>query len=220
MPSYVPNSAVELVKRFVRNDRISDPPVWARIRQAASDYIWAAAPWRWTISRLGPIQTTASVSEYPVTLPGDFDYLVDAYLTDGRSTWRSLKPVPLIAGSEHQGEPVRISVSGSVLQIAPAPSVSGWRLYAYYKKTAPPISGSVPGELVMPDCWAWVYETAVLYYAYLYADDVRAGSAQVAINQNGTTIQYTGMRAMLESAVEFMRSREPMLVGQFRSSMG
>lgn len=219
MPVYMPNRAMDVVKRYIRNERIMDLPIWERIRQSASDYIWNAAPWRWTIGRIGPIVTTASVSEYLVeNMPEDFAYLVDAYLTDGKTTWRQLRPVPIIGATEHQGEPVKIAYEDGSLIIAPAPSVSGWRLYAYYKKTPPVTAGWVPGELKMPDYWVWVYELALLTYAYLYADDVRAGSVQVNVAPNGVQIQYSGMLARLEAALEFMKSREPMPVPVARSA--
>lgn len=219
MPSYVPSAALELAKRFVRNERLGDAQVWGRIRQAASDMIWAAAPWRWTIAALNAIPLQPGVSSYGVTFPADFDYIHEAYISDGK-TWESLRPVPALIVPDFSGKPMRVAAvpAQGKIMVAPVPAVAGWTLFVYYKKVPPVVQGNVAGELQMPDCWAWVYETVVLYYAYLYADDVRAGGVQVQVTPNGLALQFSGQRAAVEAAIALMREREPMPLPVLRAS--
>jgi hypothetical protein len=59
-----------------------------------------------------------------------------------------------------------------------------------------------------PDDWYYVYEDLVLYEAYKYADDPRAGDARVQGEEEPT---MTGQLGTAYNGIREMRLREPQL---------
>jgi hypothetical protein len=60
----------------------------------------------------------------------------------------------------------------------------------------------------MDDEWFHVYRDGVLWKAYLFGDDQRAGSVQAASNGQ---ISYSGQLAQFMAGITMMRAAEPML---------
>ncbi len=223
MAIYRPSSAFKLAKTYVKNMPLED--VQVRILQSALNQFWLAAPWRWTVGVFDPVTMTAATNDF--TIPGSPSdaavlYLLRAYIDDGQSQ-KSLTPEAILpAGTTLTGNPNKIAyISGAApkLRINPVLStlVSGTtpRLFAWYKKTAPVITKATmatAGLLVMPDEYAWVYEAGVLYYAYLYADDPRAGGVTIQMAKDGQSAPgYSGQLAVFMDALARLREAEPLV---------
>ncbi len=219
-----PQAAVDYAVKMVKNMPFND--VGFDAAQSASNMIWMAAPWRWTIGALTPVTVTAGVSQVNVTKPSDFVRLDNVWLaaTNGNASSRPLTAVASIPNTVAQQQwPNFVTfVDGGTPMVRfdnnvpPLNAGETWKFYGLYKKEAPLLAAlmTTPGALVMDDAWYWVYETAVLYYAYLYADDQRAGTAQVLQAANGSTqVTYTQQLGAVMAAIQTMRLQEPMLDG-------
>lgn len=219
----IPQDALAFTKELIKSmpfDR-----VWPQVAQDASNYIWTAAPWRWTIGVLSPITLTAGSQEFTVTsAPTDFLRLENSFISDG-SSLRAVKPVSSLPGSATLIRPPNyVSISGitnsTPSQIRfealypPLGNNTTHKFWAWYKKTAPLLADALntPGALIMDDDYFQVFREWVLYYAYRYSDDQRAGGAQVSINSRGERqIAYTGQLAVARASLEELRQQELVL---------
>jgi hypothetical protein len=213
--TYRPIEAFDKVKIYIKSMPLDS--VGVRVLDQTLKMMWMVAPWRWTISDL-PVTTLASdTQDYSLALPSDFLYGYDAYYTDGDDTTRALVIEPALpADLKVIGMPTRIAITGTagstgVLRTAPKPgTLTGtYDIISLYKKISPVFTASniyTAGTQVIPDEWFWVFEEGALYQAYKYADDQRAGSAQV--DPISGRIQYTGQRAIFEAALLQMIARE------------
>ena len=178
--------------------------------------IWNAAPWKWTVGELPSVSVTASSgTDYAVSPPADFQYLVKANLTDG-SLQNELRIVSALPSSQVQiGVPSQIAYRDdeSLLRLAPKPPASfSQSLVMLYKKQPPKITSSnyaTAGAQVFPDSWFPVLQAGVLWMSYQYADDQRAGGATV--NEEGKC-QYTGQLGVFQSLIAEMRRCERVII--------
>lgn len=210
--TYAPNDAFTFAKTMVKSMPLDDVKV--QILDDAAKMIWHAAPWRWTVAAFPDVTVAANTADYTVSIPADFLYLQESYLidegTDG--TPRVLEVLPALSAGTIKGQPSSVSVSGTTLSLYPIQgaikSGSSLKVISSYKKICPKVTSgtaSTAGFLVMDDDWFWVYNSCVLYLAYKYADDQRAGSA--TINSAGQW-QFTGERAVAEANIALMKERE------------
>lgn len=218
--SYRPIQAFDFCKTFVKQMPLED--VDERILDGAHKMMWMAAPWRWTVGSFPSVTLASSTQDYTVAIPADFLYLLDAQVvtTDANNeqTVRTLDVEELLHTDVGiTGNPSKVAVTGTpgqagVLRIQPKTGTlsSGTsKLLGIYKKAATTVTranSSTSGLLGFNDEWAWVYEEGVLYYAYKYADDPRAGDVKV----DGTRYSFSGQRAQFEAALQIMREREKM----------
>ncbi|CAB4142843.1 hypothetical protein UFOVP434_43 [uncultured Caudovirales phage] len=200
---YIKNMPIYRVQTEVLND--------------AARYFWRAAPWRWTLGNLTTVTLVNNTQDYTVTLPTDFEYAVSANLINAEKIPKELEIVPFIPleGTKF-GQPGSIAITGEGAlgnyRFSPVPNgytgtlplLTGSYKRQYTKLTETTIFTA--GSLIFPDVYIDAFRHAVLYYAYKYADDQRAGNIQVA----GKNITYTGQRAEMEAAIEEIRQREPM----------
>lgn len=213
--AYAPNTAFDNAKTYIRKMPLQD--VQYQILDDANKLIWMADSWRWTIGSLPNFNLTSNTQDYTATEPADFLYTTKAYVTDGNKS-QPLRVEPAISTTEvlTGGWPEMISRSGTntfrvfpkVGSLATGDVVTVVQLY---KKTAPLIdvsNAATGGALVMPDEWFHVYFAAVLYYAYLYANDSHAGGPQYNASSKETI--YVGQLGVVMSMIEGMRAREPM----------
>ncbi len=212
-----PSDALTYVTAMVKNMPVMRD-VAPSILQDASDYIWMSAPWRWTVGALTPTTVTVGVQTFNVTSPpADFMRLERAYVTNN-VTSRPVVPVGFLPSAVLiQGQPNFVQyIDGGTPQIRfdtlfPPVGTEVWKFWAWYKKTSPDLltDNGVPGALVMDDEWFWVYNQAVLYYTYLYADDQRAGGSTVMVSPQGQTqVQYNGQLGVVNAAINTMRLGE------------
>lgn len=215
-----PDMAFEYAESMVKLAPLGD--VKADILYDASAMIWTAAPWRWTVAVIAPVTITASTQDIAVTYPTDFMRIYKAYINDAQ-TARELKVVSALPVNTQVGMPnylAKVSATARFDQTYPTlPTGMTPKLTIFYKKNAPAVqnnSGSA-GVLEMDDEWFWVYRHAVLYYAYLYADDNRAGGSTVAVGKDGVPqVQYNGQLGVVHAAINEMRLAEPLLFMPFQ----
>ena len=214
MPTRFPIEALDSALYFVKAvpiDRVGETIV----RRALSR-IWTAAPFTWTVGPGPGFNITAAVGSYDVTYPTDWAYAIKAdYITGPNLAQRELEIVSVIEDDDgYVGQPSKIRFSGpaaleSNVIVSPIPAtVTGIpRVTSLYKRVSPSYSKDTLYTVTVPipDDWFWVFEEAVLYEAYRYADDSRAGEARVQADQ----IIYGGQLGVLHAGLSEMRLREP-----------
>lgn len=217
--TFRPIDAFDYVNAFVKFPNLE--AARPGILDDAAKFFWMAAPWRWTLGYLSALTVTASTSDYTLTDPADFLYIQpnSVYLSEGGSdVGRYLEVVSQIHSTVKVigGQPSQISHPATdTYRIFPKPGTSvtsGTQIIGMYKKQCPVVNESTQytaGRQVFDDEWFWVYRSIVLYFAYLYTDDQRAGGAQVDSKGNAT---FSGQRGIVEANIAIMKMREPLLV--------
>jgi hypothetical protein len=212
-----PNDAFDYAKDFVKKMPLEQ--VQVPILDDINKMLWMAAPWRWTMAVCEPVTIAANIADFSlVSAPADFLYISRAYIWDGE-TAIELSPEPALpSGTDTKGVPNKIAyVAGSTPKFRIHPvlgslnSSKTYKLLVWYKKAAPEITSGnydTAGSLILPDEWFPVYREGVLWKAYQYADDQRAGT--VVMGANGQ-LQYSGQRGTFEAGIQIMRQCEPML---------
>lgn len=222
--AYRPSDAFDYAKVFIKRMPLED--VRVRILDSVHKMIWMAAPWRWTIGALPNLTLLANTQDYTVALPADFMYGVTSFATEANDKApRPLAVEPILPLGGLVGQPSRISFSGTpgtdgtarLLPIPGAvPSPAPIIISQYKKKptTLTPSSIYTDGILVMDEAWAYVFESGVLWQAYLYADDSRAGTTNY---DSRGQYAFTGQRAIFEANLTSMREREKLLTVDVRN---
>jgi len=217
--TFRPIDAFDFVNAFVKFPNLE--AARPGILDDAAKFFWMHAPWRWTLGNLQVLTVTASTSDYTLTDPADFLYIQPAsvYLSEGGSdVSRYIEAVSHIHSTVKLigGQPSQISHPATdTYRVFPKPGTSvtaGTQIIGMYKKQCPAITESTQytaGVQVFDDEWFWVYRSIVLYMAYLYTDDDRAGGAQSDARGNTT---FTGQRGIVEANLAIMKMREPLLV--------
>jgi len=219
MAVFTPGDAYSYALTMVKTMRLSD--IKLRILFDANAYIWQAAPWEWSVGEIAesPLTVTAATVDYTITIPSDFSRLEQVYLTDGANLFKPiavrsrLPAAPTVTGETLECSKVYGAATLRTYPKSPATMpATTQKLVLIYKKVTPNLTASDYASttiLALPDDWFHVYCSAVLYYAYLYADDDRAGSA--TYEPKGDNYRYTGQRAVLEANLQEMRQRLPLL---------
>lgn len=176
--------------------------------------LWMAAPWRWSVGILSPI-SVATGSDQSFSPPADFLYIIRAWITDGQSAIE-LHPEATLPTTNVKGVPNQIAyiASGSLLRINPVPTTlpnSGtWQLLVIYKKISPVLAKTnifTAGTQIFDDEWFHVFKDLVLYKAFVYAGDEKAGS----VNMQDGKLQYTGQLAQAMAGLALMKASEPLI---------
>lgn len=218
MAVFTPNDAFAYAKTMVKSMRLDD--IKLRILFDASSMVWHAAPWPWTLGEIAesPLTVVASTTEYTITVPSDFNHLKYVILTDGDKIFSPIAVRAFLpANSVTTGQTLEIAkVEGQAkVRVYPKPPASmpsaAQKLLMFYKKDCPNLTASDYAStsiLSLDDDWFRVYCAAVLYFAYLYGDDDRAGSA--IYEPKGESYRFTGQRAVLETELQQMRTQIPL----------
>lgn len=212
MSLYSPTDAISYAKIMVKSMPIDTTGSW---RYYATDFIssllWTAAPWKWTIGTLATINVVAATTDYAVTPPADFLYLNKANVSDGNLT-NELKIVSALPATITQiGNPSQVAYldATNTVRVSPKPTTGYTQtLTMLYKKQPPKITAAnygTNGALVMPDAYYPIFTAGVLWLAYQYADDSRAGSCTV--DGEGKR-QYTGQLGIFQGMIAEMRQGE------------
>ncbi len=214
--TYRPIDAFDYVKTMVKNLPLES--VGPAILDRVNKIMWMAAPWRWTLGSFTEVTLASNTQDYVVALPADFLYVVTSWLNEGESG-RPITVVPILPTNVGAvGFPNELAVTGTagvngVARVRPKPgTITGatYKIYSLYKKTAPSITNKnqvTAGVLLFDDEWFWVFESGVLWMAYMYADDARAGTATTDATGRW---QFTGQRGVFEANLSLMKSREKM----------
>lgn len=210
-----PNDAFEYAKSFIKKMNLEDVNV--EILDEVNKMIWMAAPWRWTLGSLPAATLVSNTPDYTITTPSDFLYIFDGYISDGANVFRNLIFEPTLpADVVIKGDTSRIAYMGSNLyRLYPRPgtipSNPGRQMILRYKKQAPVVTNETQytnGFLEMDDEWFWVYNAGVLWKAFLWADDSRAGTIQLVDGK----AQYSGQLAVFRDGIRQMLEREKLPV--------
>lgn len=218
MPStFAPAAALDYAKRMTKNMPIEQ--VGVQILDDTNKMLWMHSPWRWSVGTFPNVTLTNDTQDYTVAIPSDFLYIQNSYVSsDDGSAPRQLYIEPWILPGGKKGNPSRVAlVSGTpgtsgTLRFTPQPGqvpAAGWTAITLYKKQAPILLANninTPGVLVFDDEWFWVYVSGLLYHAYLYGDDQRAGSAQ--IDPSSGKVSFSGQRGVFEANMALMKMRE------------
>lgn len=203
------------VKQKLRKMPLEDVQLYI-LQDAFSDF-WLAAPWRWTVGGFS-LQVTAGTADQPLdSTPDDILYFIDALFTDGQ-TVNSLHVESFLPTVILKGYPNKLwfdSISSpSLLKLSPfpatLPNTSNWYIVTRYKKRVPLLTPSnirIAGTQIFNDEYWQVFKQGLLYYAYLWGDDQRAGSLTFADGK----MQATGQLGLYLYSVQQMREREPLL---------
>lgn len=207
-----PQDAIDYCKKFIKNMPLEQ--VQIEIMDQVNKIMWMAAPFRWTVGTLSAISLASNTQDYTLAPPADFLYLLRAYISDGTTTPRELDVEPTLpADVKIVGDPTRLSYVGSnTFRTSPKTGTlisPTQQIISFYKKIAPVITESnanTAGTLVFDDEWFWVYCSGVLWQAYLYGDDQRAGGASIDVTSG--KYQFTGQRGTFEANMQVMKSRD------------
>ena len=215
--TYRPVDALDYVKAMCSFTNIDTPFAREHILDDVNKYMWMYAPWRWTIGSFPLVTLVASTTDYTVSVPADFLYLIYSYITDGTNPDRILKIEPSLPTTVGiVGQPTKVCIVPATplttLRVSPKPGTSlptTQVITSLYKITAPAISHETmytAGVQIFDDEWFWVYQEGCLWKAYLYAHDFNKAGG-VITDGNGKQ-QYTGQYGSFIAALEMMASRE------------
>lgn len=218
--TFTAGQAFDYAKTMVKSMPLEK--VQVQILDAVNKIMWMAAPWRWTIGNFPNIDLLDNTQDYTVTLPDDFMYLIAAYITDqANGLPRPLALEPFLPLGGLRGQPNRLTIildddddADDIARVSPVPGTvpDDSTIISLYKKNAPTIEPNninTEGILLIPNEWKWVFDSGVLYYAYLFGDDQRAGGAQ--IDPGSGKITFTGQRGVFEANIQQMKEREKLL---------
>lgn len=217
MPTYAPSTSFTWLGIMLKGMDIDQ--ILPNILDDTNKLLWMAAPWRWTLGVLDAVTVPANpTGDLAIgTLPADFLYGYKAWITS-TSNAGTPRPLEVVGGLSDdvsvRGVPTQLQIIGDAggagtARLYPYPTgmPTGSQLFIIYKKTAPIITKAnmgTGGVLVMPDEYSPVYNMGLMYYGYLYADDQRAGAAQMQ-DQRITT---SGAWGMFQSMIQGMRVSE------------
>ena len=209
---FSPQQSVDAVKKFIKYLPFDTDPPKLRTVNDAQGLIWSFAPWRWTVGVTAATDIVNDSATVAVAAMSDFDRIVAAYLQLATGDMVELIPVAVLpTQTELKGPPRKIAATSDtsiILQPPPTGYLPAPKLVVTFKKKPTEITAAnvaTAGITGIPDAWFYVFTAAVLYYAYLYADDPRAGGA-VAVA--GGAIQYSGQLGVVMAALAEMRERE------------
>ena len=207
-----PVEAFAYVKQFLKSMPLEQ--IGPELLDEVNKMMWMAAPWRWTLGSLTATSLVSNQQDYTITAPADFLFLYGGFISDGANVYRQLLVEPTLpADVKVVGNVSRLAYMGSnTFRTFPKPGTlptsPTQQFILRYKKTAPTITNQTQydaGELVLDDEWFWVYSAGVLWKAYQWADDQRAGSVTVASNGS---VQYTGQLGSFRDGLRMMAERE------------
>lgn len=186
---------------------------------SANRFFHLAHPWSWTLGALSAVNLVNGTQDYTIaTPPTDFlrPHQVKNYT--GAESCTDLEIVGYLPASVTVlGNPTKVSVfdpgSGAYkyrLWAVPTGMLAGveHHLVGEYKRTTTTITSgnkATASILSFPDDYYYVYEALVLYYALLYANDVRAGVTQIA--SNGSR-QSSGQLGFCLAAIQDLKTTE------------
>lgn len=212
-----PSDAFDYCKRMIKSMPL-DQVLVRGINRVAS-HMWMYAPWRWTLASTPTFNLASNTQDYTINYPADWLYAVTATIADGTSPERDLRIVPVLPTNVGLvGQPSMISypaaagtASGTVRVFPKTATISGTQtVLGLYKKVMTQFTAATVWSSTMPfdDEWFWVFEEGLLWQAYLFADDRRAGEA--VFDEKTGAVKFNGQRGNFEAALLVMSEREPL----------
>lgn len=218
MATYTAQNAIDLVRRFIKQIPLSDSSVDIMLCDRVNSVMWTAWPWRWSQASLTAIPLVDSQQDYALN-SGDATALLR--LLHARIARTDLTPDEFreIDVAEHLSpELTRKGGINQIRKIAYVPALAKLRLdlaAAVPTGTTLAIQGeyqtnptkitALATTLVWPDQYFDVFTEGLLWKAYQFADDSRAGTAQMV---KGGRVVYTGQMGVFFGALQRMIETE------------
>lgn len=209
-------NAVKYIKNYGGSATLNSLDL--RVMNSANQMFHLASPWSWSVGGLEEVTLANGTQDYALaTSPADFLRLSQVrQFVNGRYTGTMSIAGNLPETIYATSNPTQVSMylDGSTLtyRVWPKPTgfLSGKEIVLigdYKKETTLITSGnkSTASILLFPDDYYYVYELLVLYYAYLYANDMRAGTTTVDAMGRPS---YTGILALAMAEINILRQRE------------
>lgn len=223
--TYHPIDAIKYAKAFIKGMPIDRPETALSILNAAHIYIWKYASWVWTVGTMDTFSVASDTQDYTVNIPSDFTYAFGATLVDSDSGKMSpyvelevVSHLPTDVGLV--GTPKKVAFSGTAglvgtARISPKPGTNiGGTSYvvSQYKRTPTLYTPQTifTGTMPFDDVYFDVFSEGVLWRAYKFADDRRAGEAN--IDPKTGKWAFSGQRAEFETGLQLMVEREPLII--------
>ena len=211
--------AIDYATRYIKNVPLQ--PVATKIINEVAAIIWSAAPWSWTLGSLPTITLLANTQDYTINYPADFQKALEAVLINGDGNERELHVLPalptnvgFVGQPNYVSYPAAAGTIAGLVRVSPKPAqVQGTQtVIGLYKKLFTPFTDSNIYTTGVPegDNWYHVFQSGVLWKAYPYADDQRAGDASVRAND--AQVSFSGARGTFEANLIQMKEREPLLL--------
>lgn len=215
--AFTPQNALDYAKRMVGRRPLDDAELKLRILNDASNMIHTAALWRWAVKSLSSITLTDGTIDYTISDPGDLLYLVKAELLD--STAKERQNLDIVSDLANEtgitGPPKVVALTTATnVRVWPAPKYTSGefpKLFINYKVQNTEITaGNIANAtaLLFPDEWHWVYNELVLYRAFVFVDDPRAGDAVVQSQGGQVSVQYRGQLGTAMAGLQLMVQKE------------
>lgn len=207
-----PADAFFYVKSYLKSMPLES--IGPELLDEVNKMMWMAAPWRWTLGSMPATTVTSNTQDYTIVTPSNYLFLFDGYISDGDKVFRNLKIEPTLPSDvKVVGNVSRVASMGSNLfrtfpKTGTLPTSPIQQFIMRYKKISPVITNQTQftaGFLEMDDEWFWVYSAGVMWKAYQWGDDSRAGA--VTLGTNGAP-QYTGQLGAFRDGLRIMAERE------------
>lgn len=213
----VASEAVQYAQRFVKQMPLA--PVARDIVNQTIARMWDAADWQFTVGDIPTVILAPDTIEYSITYPDDWGRPIRASLIDSGENLaqRQIQCVSHISEADgYIGSTTKVWFKGPPGiedNVRIAPRLKSFDTTKYitgtYKKAIPIYTNEelYTEALPFPDDFYYVFQEGVLWHAYLYADDRRAGDTVVSNDR----IQHSGQRAVFEAAL-LEKRRNPLLL--------
>lgn len=215
MATIAPSTALTYAKRFVKNGRVDDSSIAVRILDDANKMLWMVAPWSWSIGALDPVTLADGVQDYTVSDPGDFLRIQWAARSDSDTLYNIgvVPALPVLAAHKGQVKKIaHVSTSGGNVTVRTWPTANSTdKVLLLYKKTSTAVTAGnkdTTTTLVFPDEFYPLYQEMVLYKAWQFFGDPRAGGAQ----SNGQQNAFSGQLGLVMALVREYLAGEPHLM--------
>ena len=223
MAATSPSTALTFAKRFVKGTPVDHADVEVRILDDAAKMFHAVGLWSWALTAADVFTLDNSNQDYVLKLAAsdltDFSKLAYVVRTDGTADSKMDLVAALPINTALKGQPSKISsfVSGAEtkVRVFPFPAYgtgTADSLLVLYKTVPTNVTSSNKDNadvLDFPEEYYYIYDALVLYFAYLYIGDQRAGNA--IVDGKGSQ-QYTGQLGTAMQYIAELRQREAPLL--------
>lgn len=218
MGTYTGQNAIDLIKKHIKGMPLDG--MEAILVDQVNSLIWTAYPWKWTLADLTPIDLEDGVQDYSLT-NNDVFKLITANIVRTDLTPKEYRELSIVEsiGVEvaWKGglESIRrlALMKGNKIRLQMAADISSpvtLQIQGEYQQTPTKIT-ALTTALPIPDHHFAVFTEGLLWRAYKYADDPRAGSIQIVKGGNPV---YTGQMGIFFALLQGMMEVEDSTNGE------
>lgn len=218
MGTYTGANAVDMVRRYIKMVPLSASNVDVLLVDRIHSLMWCAWPWRWSQASLTAIPLVDGQQDYSLA-SGDATALLrllhvrivrtDVTPDEFREldVCEHLSPELTCKGGINQIRKIAYIPALSKVRLelaASVPTGSTLNIQGEYQ-TNPTKITALATALVWPDCYFDVFCDGLLWKCYQFADDPRAGTAQIV---KGGNVVYTGQMGVFYGGLARMIETE------------